>query len=562
MNERDAPRPAAEHMLQHELLALYPKASAEAVGSALAWAKWADEWPEFVQWAHPRHRLLSVQHLDNATTTVFGGSASAGADVGITRTYWTILSQLMNGMKISSVAQGGSRTTYSLLLQEALAPQPRGIVIWEHAMNDMFNCESAGFQRCLLESFVQLLRRPRSRGPSTVVLLILWPSVGNHYEGGYFKDVVAPLLAGYVSRVHHGPSLVAFNMAGWLQRLEDETTAFACGDKSSACAKQHRGKSRSVFLFKRGRSIHPSYLGHQVIANVLAQLLSSRASKGGSVTSQPPPPLSSDLAPPPPPSLAPPQADEEDAWELGSNCRALAAQGGGKLLDDESAILRVRLRDESRAFLSWLPRSDHSSLPPPYYVRDSIGGVEGVARPAMPHRSSRLGPCLPSRLDCKEGIAVPACGGGELLRFNLTMSLNAEPLRTTALLWKSDQPLRLTGFREDASTARLEPTQQLSRPCFRALDLVYDGKHTTSAASAPIMAEHWWRVRDSEHVSEQMKLTAVTACSLATSGTNHTAQLHWLATFSRSRARRRWPDSMLAEHATSGRIDATRSKDT
>ena len=376
-------------------------------------------------------------------------------------------------------------------------------------MNDMYNCKSTVYLRTILEVFLHLMRR--GHGPSVVVLLILWPAEqGLVYEGGYFQQVVAPLLANYNGRVSHGPSLVAFNVAGWLQRLDDTVTALACSDKnaSSACIGQHRGKSRQAFLFKRGRSIHPSHLAHGVIANALAQMLLGAKHEATSTAQSPQRALGTELEPLPTASSAIARLDA-------------AAVGAGGLDDDESAVLRVRLRDDVRTFLAWEPRLGHSRGIPPEVVRDD-GGPSHHPLPV-----ASLGPCLSARVDCKAGIAVPTCAAGELLRFNLTTRTNVELPRTSAVLWKSDRPLRLIGHLEDASTVHLEPIRQLSRPCFRTMDsLDYDGKVVT-AASTHIIGDAWWLARDHE---QSPHLVSLTACALQAHV--RPAQLHWLSVFS------------------------------
>ena len=375
-------------------------------------------------------------------------------------------------------------------------------MLWEHAANDAYRCNSTLHMRCLLESFVNLVSRPIA-APATILLLILWPCELplKLEDRGYFRDVVAPLLN--TNTGSDGPRLVAFNTIGWVQQLRDATVAAECVDStSSSCAQAVESDLLSLFTSrtKRGRSCHPSTLAHSILANVLAQLLLTRASPG----------LSSQWQH----ATAPPLTAASPSQLCSRNGDGSTSVHGEALNDDESSILlEMRLRDRAPAFLSWVP-GRRSSFGPLQLVRGDGGGTRVVTHTAP------LGDCLASRIDCKAGVRVPACDSGELLRINLTSATaGAAPLRTTALNWKADLPLRLVGELADGSTTNFEQVRQVRGRCFRTTD-----KLAPKMKDGTIDADSWWLSPTRER---PLRLVALTACS----PTRGSAELHWLVAF-------------------------------
>ena len=399
-----------------------------------------------------------------------GGSASAGGDVPADRVYAPNALRIAGwpASRLANMAQGGARTMYSTLLLESFAaPLPRGVWIWEHAMNDVYKCTSPAALACVLEAF---LVRIAALKPALVVLLFLWPCSSPLHRARVDDRGFAACRSVIESYALKMP-LVAINVPAWLRAsppaIESE---FTVGGRLSIC--------------------HPSPHAHDMFAAIIAELLGNQsqpasASSPADLSASPgTSPASAPLAACANPSIA---AREGELALRVASARAIFSFNAWR------PSLASKMSAGNRTAATWLAAR----------VTDAASG-------SAPRDLPPIGECeVRGRHDCKRSVELPQCVSGRTLYFALPSHTHI-----SAVHYKSSVAANITwtasGVEELSPTAA--ELHEVTDPCFATVDWARrqyrDG----------VTRERWW-LPDAPVPARGLRLCAQTPG----------AALHWLA---------------------------------
>ena len=410
-------------------------AAAAATAAATARKRMLNTWRS--------HAVLSPAFSPPAVTDVMlvGGSASAGADVPADRVYAPNALRIAGwpASRLANMAQGSARTLYSTLLLESLAaPLPRGVWIWEHAMNDVFRCASPAALACVLEAF---LVRVAALRPALVVLLFLWPCGSpQHMHRARVDDRVFAACRSLIETYATKMPLVAINVGAWLRAsppaIESKFTVRYC---------------------------HPSPYAHDMFAAIIAELLGNQSQ---------------------PASVSSPA--DWTASPTTSSATPLTACANASIGARESEL--VRRVAGARAILSfnaWRPSlfpavAAGNQTPATWLAARVTDAASGSAPRDLPP----IGDCdVRGRKDCKRSVELPDCASGALY-FALPRHTHI-----SALHYKSSVAANITwtasGVEELSPTAA--ELHEVKDPCFATVD-----GGSPALQRAGVTRERWW----------------------------------------------------------------------